>query len=164
MEDKKISELDYFEVQVQLQILEHIVDKLPGNLALQRELEEREKLLIQEKRAQPFQDAETAASNKAAWETATKLPEFGKTADALAVRHLQDDVKLIDKQKEVLRKYGPSESLEVMQKQETEIHARHFDDERGRYAHEFLEQRKLLEELERQDKGFEKDKGQEFSH
>ena len=42
MEDKKISELDYFEVQVQLQILEHNVDKLPGNLALQRELEERE--------------------------------------------------------------------------------------------------------------------------
>jgi hypothetical protein len=167
MEDQKISELDYFEVQVQLQILEHIADKGPlskGNRDLVRELEEREKALIREKSAQPFREGETAAADKVDWEAATKLPEFGKTADALALRHLQDDVELIDKHKEDARKFGPSKGLEDMHSQEREIHARHFDEERGRYAREFLEQRKLLEELEQKESGLEKDKGHDFSH
>ncbi len=44
------------------------------------------------------------------------------------------------------------------------VHFRHFDEERGRYAREFLQRRKLLEELARSETGLEKDKGQEFSH
>jgi len=42
-------------------------------------------------------------------------------------------------------------------------YARAFDEERGRYAREFLEQRKLAEELESKEHGAAKDKGHEFS-
>lgn len=183
MDDQEISELDYFEVQVQLQILEHVADKGPlseGNVALQRELEEREKVLIREKLAQPFakydvptppitkhldQDfPDPTTENEHAWREAREHSAFTDTANALAERHLRDDANLIRKQQEEESKLGQSSELNEMQTQEKLVHLRHFDEERGRYAREFLERRKLLEELERNETGLEKDKGHEFSH
>ena len=163
-DDKKISELDFFEVQIQLQFLEHIAEKGPlsdGNRALQRELEEREKSLVREKRAQAFDAAR--APDKEAWDAASKHPEFTETADGLARMHLVGDKDLLDKQKQDAEKFGPSKGLDDMHAQERGIHAQHFDEERGRYAREFLEQRKLAEELESKEHGAAKDKGHEFS-
>lgn len=163
-DDKKISELDYFEVHVQLQILEHIANKGPlseGDMALQRELEERDKVLIREKRGQAFDAAH--APDKEAWDAASRQPEFAETADALARSHLREDMDLIRKQKQDAEKFGPSKGLDDMQAREREIHAQHFDEERARYAREFLEQRKLAEELESKEHGAAKDKGHEFS-
>ncbi|MGD1094306.1 MAG: hypothetical protein ABSB35_20250 [Bryobacteraceae bacterium] len=90
MDDKPISELDYMEVQVQFQLLEHIADKRPlskGNLALQRELEAREKDLVQAKISQAFDAAPVAANgldNCETWKQAAEYTEFRPTAEALA--------------------------------------------------------------------------------
>jgi hypothetical protein len=170
-DDKKISELDFSEVLDQLQILEHIADKGPlseGNRALVRELEARESVLVGEKLAQPFQAAEPRAdrelSDQQAWEAATKHDEFGTTAAALGREHLVKDMRRIDKQQEDVRRFGQSKSLEDLHKDENATHARAFDEERGRHAREFLEQRKLAEELESKEHGDAKDKGHGFSH
>ena len=170
-DDKKISELDFSEVLDQLQIMEHIADKGPlskGNRDLLRELEEREAVLVREKLAQPFQVAEPrtdrALSDRQAWDAATKHEEFGKTAAALGHEHLVQDMHLGDKQQEDVTRFGQSKSLEDLHKGENETHARAFDEERGRHAREFLEQRKLAEELERKEQSAEKDKGHGFSH
>ena len=54
-------------------------------------------------------------------------------------------------------------SFEDVHQGENAKYARAFDEERGRYAREFLEQRKLAEELESKEHGAAKDKGHEFS-
>ena len=170
-DDKKISELDFSEVLDQLQIMEHIADKGPlskGNRDLLHELEEREAVLVREKLAQPFEAAEPRAdralSDQQAWEAATKHEEFGKTAAALGREHLVEDMHLSSKQQEDVRRFGQSKSLEDLHKGENAKYARAFDEERGRHAREFLEQRKLAEELESKEHGAEKDKGHGFSH
>jgi hypothetical protein len=170
-DDKKISELDFSEVLDQFQIMEHIADKGPlskGNRDLLRELEEREAVLVREKLAQPFQVAEPRAdralSDRQAWDAATKHAEFGNTAAALGREHLVEDMHLSGKQQEDVRRFGQSKSLEDLHKGENATHARGFDEERGRLAREFLEQRKLAEELEQKKSGLEKDKGHDFSH
>jgi hypothetical protein len=170
-DDKKISELEFSEVLDQLQFMEHIANKgalSKGERDLLRELEEREAVLVREKLAQPFQAAEPRAdrelSDQQAWGVATRHEEFGETAAELGREHLVKDMRRNDKQREDVRRFGQSKNLEELHQGENTTHARAFDEERGRHAREFLEQRKLAEELEREQHGAEKDKGHGFSH
>lgn len=169
-DDEKISELAFPDVLDQLHIMEHIANKGPlskGNRDLLREIEARKAVLVQEKLAQPFQKAEPRAdrelSDQQAWDAATKHDEFAKTAAALGHEHLVKDMWLGMKQQEDVGRFGQSKNLEDLHKGENEKQARAFDEERGRHAREFLEQRKLAEELERKEPGLEKDKGHGFS-
>jgi hypothetical protein len=156
--DKPISELDYMEAQERLQILEHTADKGPlsqGNLALQRELEAREKDLVRAKISQAFDAAPVAANsldNRKTWKKAAEYTEFPRTAEGLAERHLQNDAKLAGKQQQGIRKFGPSAELEGVQAGERKLQSRHYDEERGRYAREFLRAREIAEQVKENEK------------
>ena len=136
--DNDPSKLDYREVQNQLQIMEHSAQKGPlsqGDLALQHELEAREKDLILAKRAQGFEAAPRSADgadNRDAWSKAAESNEFEPKAEALVRRHLRNDAQLADKRQEDLKKFGPSAELDAVHAGERQLAARHYDEERGR--------------------------------
>src|SRR5580693_5253725 len=152
--DDDVSKLPYMEVQHQLQILEHIAQKGPlsqGDLALQRELEAREQDLILAKRTQSFETAPRSADgldNREAWKKAAEYQEFEPKAEALVQRHLYTDAQLADKRQEDIQKFGPSAELDAVHAGERHLAARHYDEERGRFAREFLRSRELKEQLE----------------
>lgn len=131
------SKLPYMEVQIQLQILEHIAQKGPlcdADLAFERQLEARDHEIVQAKLSQKFDAAprsKDGADNAEAWKKAAEFTEFRKTADGLAHRHLQNDAKLADKQQQDIKRFGQFAELEAIQAGERKLHARHYDEERG---------------------------------
>jgi len=156
--DDDVSKLPYMEVQYQLQILEHIAQKSPlsqGDLALQRELEAREKDLILAKRTQGFEAAPRSADgldNRDAWRKAAEYQEFEPKAEALVQRHLYTEAQLADKRQTDIQKFGPSAELDAVHAGERNLQARHYDEDRGRYAREFLKFRELAEEFDQREK------------
>jgi hypothetical protein len=88
------------------------------------------------------------SDDRAAWQEADRHREFDKTAEALALRHMRDDVRLTAKQNQDLLKFADTEEVRQLHSRETEIHARKFDDDRVRYAHEFLCAREIQQQLE----------------
>jgi hypothetical protein len=61
---------------------------------------------------------------------------------------MRDDVRLTAKQNQDLVKFGDTEEVRGLHSHETEMHARNFDEERGRYAREFLRAREIQRQLE----------------
>ena len=156
--DDEVSKLDYMEVQYQLQAMELIAQKGPlseGNLTLLDALEARENDIIQAKLAQTFDGGPRGADNldnREAWNKAAKDKEFKVTGEALARRHLKDEAALSDKRKEDIRKFGPSADLDAVHASQQRLLARQYDEERGRYAREFLQARQIAQELDERDK------------
>jgi hypothetical protein len=152
--DDDVSKLPYMEVQHQLQILEHIAQKGPlsqDDLTLQRELEAREQDLILAKRTQSFEAAPRSADgldNREAWKKAAEYQEFEPKAEALVERHLHTEAQLADKRQKDIQKFGPSAELDAVHAGEQKLEARRYDEERGRFAREFLAARELKEQLE----------------
>jgi hypothetical protein len=168
MGDDDVSKLPYMEVQYQLQILEHIADKGPlsqGDLALQRLLEARERDLVQAKLSQGFDGAARSSDgsdNREAWKTAVEYGEFRSKAEALAHRHLQNESRLADKHQKGVEKFGTSPDLEAVHAGEQKLEARHYDEERGRFAREFLAARELKEQLEEDARQRDREPGKEY--
>lgn len=54
-------------------------------------------------------------------------------------------------------KFGPSEQLDDIHAREQKLQARHYDEERGRYARQFLRSRERIDQMS----GPEKQKGHE---
>lgn len=94
------SKLPYMEVQIQLQILEHIAQKGPlegGDLELERQLEARDHELVQTKLIESFDAAphsKDGLDNNDAWKKAAEYPEFRSKAENIARRHLQEEAEL----------------------------------------------------------------------
>lgn len=151
---KNVSELDYGEVVEHLHILEHEAYQRglsEYQLEYQQELRAREKTLLYEKHAQPFRDGSNE-QDRLAWGEAGHHSEFDEVSDGLCRRHLNDDIRLTAKQNQDITKFGRSRELDDLHQREAELHARQFDEERGRYAREFLESREIAQELEHREK------------
>ena len=152
------SNLLYMEAQIQLQILEHIAQKAPlsnGDVALQRQLESRDHELVQAKLSQAFDAAprsKDGLDNNDAWKKAAEYPEFRSKAENIARRHLRDEAELSDKRQEDIQKLGQSAELDAAHAGEQRLQARHYDEDRGRYAREFLTARELRQELDEREK------------
>ena len=148
------SKLPYMEVQIQLQILEHIAAKGPlsqGDLAFQRQLEARDHELVQAKLSESFDAAPTSkdgADNNEAWKKAAEYTEFRSKAENIARRHLRDEAELSDKRQQDIQKLGQSAELDAAHAGQQKLKARHYDEDRRRYAREFLAARELRQELE----------------
>jgi len=162
MPDDDPSKLSYAEVQNQLQILEHIAQKGPlsgADADLQRRLEARENDLVQAKLSQSFTSPRSAEDfeNIEDWKKACEYAAFRSKAEGLAHRHLQNEAKFAEKRTEDIDKFGESEQLDDIHAREQKLQARHYDEERGRYARQFLRSMERTEQMG----GPEKQKGHE---
>ena len=150
--------LPYLEVQVQLQLLEHAAQKGPlskSDLAFERQPEARDHELVQAKLAQSFDDAPRSkddADNAEAWKKAAEHHEFRSKAERIARDHLREEAELADKRQQDIHKLGPSAELDAVYAGQLKLQARHYDEDRGRYAREFLKTRELDEEIEQREK------------
>lgn len=156
------SKLDFVEVKNQLQILEHIAQKgplSPGDATLLRQLEARENDLVQEKLSQSFSPPRSGedVDNIEDWKKACEYAAFRSKAEGLAHRHLQNEAELVEKRTEDIDKFGESEQLDDIHAREQNLQARHYDEERGRYARQFLRSMERTEQMD----GPEKQKGHE---
>jgi len=152
------SKLPYMEVQIQLQILEHIAQKGPlegGDLELQRQLEARDHELVQAKLSQSFDAAprsKNGADNSEPWRKAAEYSEFHSKAEDIARRHLRDEADLFNKRQQDIQKLGSSPELDAVYVGQQKLQASHYDEDRGRYAREFLRSRELAEEFDQREK------------
>lgn len=150
------SKLPYMEVLIQLQMLEHARSALSeDDLAFQRQLEARDRELVQAKLAQSFDAAprsKDGADNAEAWKKASEHSEFGPKAERIARDHLREDAELSDKHVKDIQKLGPSAELDAVYAGQQNLQARHYDEDRGRAAREFLRSRELAEEFEQREK------------
>ena len=141
----KVSELPLIEVLNQLQMLEYRELNWPEGLdaaALKflQELEERQKLLVQERSNDP------------------KLEDLEKS---LADRQAQESHDLALNQTAELNRLGPSQQLTDRHRQEWEDQAKNSAKERDRYIKEFHDAQRILEKMREREKQEAPEHGQE---
>jgi hypothetical protein len=141
----KVSELPLIEVLTQLQMLEYRELNWPEGLdaaalKYRQELEERQKLLVQER------------SND------TKLEDLEKK---LADRQAEESHDLALKQTAELNRLGPSQQLTDRHREEWQEQANGFAKERDRYIEEFHDAQRILEKMREREKQEALEHGQE---
>lgn len=99
--------------------------------------------------AEPANDDEIQPEEPAVddWTRANNDPEFQKIAKGLIERQRQERLALDQKHQEQIKRLGPA----VIELEVSDL-TRKFDNERGRYAREFLDAREIQQQLEERDK------------
>jgi hypothetical protein len=114
-----------------------------------------ERELVEAKLSQGFDAtprSKNDADNNEPWKKASEFPEFRSKAEDIAHLHLQDEAQLDDKYQQDLKKLGSSPELDAVYDAQQKLQACHYDEDRGRYAREFLKARELAEEFDEREK------------
>jgi len=79
--------------------------------------------------------------------------DFREIEANLKLRNLDEQIALREKQEKEIAKVGRSDELAEKHRQEISSQEKSFEEEKKRYAHEYLEAKRLAQEMEQQEKG-----------
>lgn len=78
--------------------------------------------------------------------------EFRGIEAELGLRHLDEQIALRDKQQQEIRQFGPSDQLAEKHRLEISSQDKGFQEETKRYAREFLEAKRIAEEIDERER------------